>query len=285
MVRTTFLDCEYLTLVSVFLFATNFSQVADVNDAKIVYGIASSAWGEVNAEERSFIEFTTSDVYKTLMNDINSAVEALRRATSAVQPFKDKGVGGFIEEVKRDEDRKVQEKKDQLDLLLNNNSKEQKAIRQAEAEINANDPKLTETIQRNRNKIQKLEEDDERKVLQKKYDDKKKERDQLETTIHTVENLLAGLQADFDKGIINIKDKVTAWRDFFPRITQIEAKASINAIKNHDPIVVSVTAAYKGITKTFKVQWTPNSKSKPFDLYKAIGDTAKDSFPPPVDSN
>lgn len=103
--------------------------------------------------------------------------------------------------------------------------------------------------------------------------------------VHTVEHVLNSLQADFDNGIIATKGEVTAWRDFFPRITRIEAKASSNALKSNEPIFVTVTAVYKGITKTFGVQWTPNSKSKPYDLYKAIGDPAKGSFPVPAGSS
>lgn len=52
-----------------------------------------------------------------------------------------------------------------------------------------------------------------------------------------------------------------------------------------EPISVTVTAVYKGITQIFGVKWTPNSKSKPFDLYKAIGDSAKNSFPVPAGSS
>ena len=100
-----------------------------------------------------------------------------------------------------------------------------------------------------------------------------------------MEHVLNSLQADFDNGIIATKGEVTAWRDFFPRITRIEAKASSNALKSNEPIFVTVTAVYKGITKTFGVQWTPNLKSKPYDLYKVIGDSAKGSFPVPAGSS
>lgn len=244
-----------------------------------------SAWEGVKAAEWGYSEFTTWTAYKTLMSDINSVVDELTTATNDVEALVNQGVAGFILQVQHDEDQKVGEKKQQLDLLLNDNSKEQKAIQQAEAELNAKNPEILEVIQRNNEKIATLEDDDKRKELQAKYNAKEKEYGKLENTIHTVESLLEGLQHEFDRGIIAIKDEATAWRDFYPRITRIEAKANSNAIKNHEPIFVAVTAVYKDITKTFGVQWTPNSQSKPFDLYKAIGSSAKDSFPPPVESN
>lgn len=141
------------------------------------------------------------------------------------------------------------------------------------------------TIQTDQNTITSLEENNERKLRQQKYDDKQTEYTKLENAVHTVQHVLNSLQADFDNGILAIEGAVTAWRDFFPRITRIEAKASSNALKSSEPIFVTVTAVYKGITKTFGVQWTPNSKSKPFDLYKAIGDSAKNSFPVPAGSS
>ncbi|RAQ54749.1 hypothetical protein AFGD_003930 [Aspergillus flavus] len=258
---------------------------AGVNKAKWDLSVALAAWVGVTTAEEGFVEFTHWPAYNALMQEINSAIKDLTKAVTAVQEFRQGGVDAFICAVVNDEDRKVKEKEDQLNLLLDSNSKEQKAIRDAEGKLDANKSNILEIIQENDNKIKELEENNERKVLQQEYDNKRAECTKLENAVHTVEHVLNSLQADFDNGIIAIKGEVTAWRDFLPRITRIEAKASSNALKSNEPIFVIVTAVYKGITKTFGVQWTPNSKSKPYDLYKAIGDSAKGSFPVPAGSS
>lgn len=243
------------------------------------------ALGLIVAEEWSYTEFTNSVVYKALMMDINIVAGNLTNAVNAVQKFRKGGVDAFISAVVNDEEGRVRQKQRDLDLLLEDNSAEQKAIRDAEDKLDANKPNILAIIQENENTINRLQESNKRKELQQAYDGKQAEYDKLKTAIDTVEHGLNSLQADFDNGIIAIKGEVTAWRDFFPRITQIKANASTDTIKDHQPISVSVTAVYKGITKTFGVQWTPNSKSKPYDLYKAIGDSAKGSFPVPAGSS
>ena len=83
------------------------------------------ALGLIVAEEWSYTEFTNSVVYKALMMDINIVAGNLTNAVNAVQKFRKGGVDAFISAVVNDEEAKVRQKQDQLNLLLSNNSAEQ----------------------------------------------------------------------------------------------------------------------------------------------------------------
>lgn len=202
----------------------------------------------VNAETLC-AEFTRTPTYKEMMSFIDDTVTAFKKASGALNALEEQGVVGFIMAVQQDEDEKVRQKEERIRLLLDNNSKEQRAINEAKAEFDANKPDILEIIQKNDNKIAELEEDNERKVMWLDYQNKKTEHEKQKSLVHTLEHTLDTMQEMFDKGIIEVKDKVAIWRNFLPRITRVEAKASTNAIKDHKPIFMSVTAEYKGTTK------------------------------------
>ncbi|KAB8202222.1 hypothetical protein BDV34DRAFT_228549 [Aspergillus parasiticus] len=238
---------------------------AGVNKAKWDLSVALIAWAGVTKAEDGFVEFTHWPVYNALMQEINSTIKDLTTAVTAVQKFRQGGVDAFISAVVNDEDQKVKGKEDQLNLLLDNNSKEQKAIRDAEGKLDANKPNILEIIKENDHKISELEENNERKILQQGYDHKREEYTKLENAFHTVENVLKAY-----------------------KLTSTTASQRSRARSRRGAISFHASPGLKqrlDITKTFGVQWTPNSKSKSHDLYKAIGDSAKGSFPVPAGSS
>lgn len=113
----------------------NVSQKADVSKARWNLGAALAAWaGVITAEAGYVVRITHWPAYKALMQEIRSAIDDLTTAVNAVQGFRQGGVNAFISAVVNDEGEKVRQKQRKLDLLLANNSAEQKAIRDARAD-------------------------------------------------------------------------------------------------------------------------------------------------------
>lgn len=222
----------------------------------------------------SSLGFIISVAYKALKGEIDAAANDLEKVSRSVQALLSQGVTGFIAEVQRDGDEEAQKKERELDILLGSNSKEQQAIREAQKILDDKSPDLVRRIHDADDKIRRIHQDTELKVAWNDYNSEFKAHKQLESTIHGLEGCLQTVRENFNNGIKVLYDGIEALHRVMPRIIKIEAQASSGALKEHKPILLTITAVVADNQKSFRVHWTPNSKFNPSDLYKTIGDTA-----------
>ncbi|KAK5662116.1 hypothetical protein OQA88_8021 [Cercophora sp. LCS_1] len=234
--------------------------------------VAEAALNTAQAYVARLRAILDSPEFKALVAAIEKAVKFIEKAVRAIGGLLDKGLDGFTNELLRDEDAEIAAQEEKLQMLLDANSEYQKAIREAQAKLDAKKPNLLEIITRCDQDLRNAQGDmvitglkAEAERVATIVDDVQRRAEAVEAGLEMVRSGVHTATEQLKKELENLKNSVF-------RITAISVSADAKAIAAGEDIDFAVVGEIGGNEKRVSVKWSPVKPAS--SLFKSIVDAA-----------
>ncbi|PYH44093.1 uncharacterized protein BP01DRAFT_343380 [Aspergillus saccharolyticus JOP 1030-1] len=240
--------------------------------AKAAHEIVKAATDVYHETAKGFDATINSDAFQSLVKGIETAAEAVENAAKGVDNLlQGGGVDGFIRAFVDTENRKIQAAIDNLRALQDENSKYQKAIREAQAKLDANGPNLVADIRAADEAITRIKEDAELAKLQREYNYKLKVHEEVHNTIEQMQAGLEALKEDWQSGMKKLQDVVNEIQKAISSVFHIEkimVGVHTHALVKDEPLAFKFYGTVAGRKFEVEAEWSPNRAIG--DLYKQV---------------
>ncbi|RAH80149.1 hypothetical protein BO86DRAFT_411095 [Aspergillus japonicus CBS 114.51] len=234
--------------------------------------IVKAATAVYHETAKGFDATINSDAFQGLVTGIEKAAEAAENAAKGIDNIiKGGGFDGFVRAFVETEDRKLQAAINNLHAMQSENSKYQKAIRDAQAILDKNGPNLEAEIRAADEAITRIQEDAELAKLEREYDYRLKVHEEVHNAIKQMDAGLEALKKDWQNGMQKLQDFVNEIQKRISSVFHIEkivVGVHTHALVNNKPLLFKFHGTVANRRFEVEAEWSP--KIAIGDLHKKV---------------